>query len=100
MIRRQPGPNRTDTLFPYTTLLRSNVTLADDGYDANAAQQACRDLLTQDLLFVSGTSGADQIITCANLATADQMPYMSLGVAEAGLVDKPGYRAKIGRAHV
>jgi len=70
-----------------------NVTLADDGYDANAAQQACRDLLTQDLLFVSGTSGADQIITCANLAAEDQMPYMSLGVAEAGLVDKPGYRA-------
>lgn len=70
-----------------------NVTLADDGYDANAAQQACRDLLTQDLLFVSGTSGADQIITCANLATADQMPYLSLGVAEAGLADKPGYRA-------
>jgi ABC-type branched-subunit amino acid transport system substrate-binding protein len=70
-----------------------NVTLADDGYDANAAQQACRDLLTQDLLFVSGTSGADQIITCASLATEEQMPYMSLGVAEAGLVDSPGYRA-------
>lgn len=70
-----------------------NVTLADDGYDANAAQQACRDLLTQDLLFVSGTSGADQIITCANLATEDQMPYLSLGVAEAGLADKAGYRA-------
>src|SRR3546814_16773156 len=23
MIRRQPGPTRTDTLFPYTTLFRS-----------------------------------------------------------------------------
>lgn len=69
------------------------VTLGDDGYDANAAQQACRDLIADDLFFVSGTSGADQIITCANLATAAQMPYLSLGVAEAGLVDKPGYRA-------
>lgn len=69
------------------------VTLADDGYDANAAQQACRDLIAEDLFFVSGTSGADQIITCANLATQAQMPYLSLGVAEAGLVDKPGYRA-------
>ena len=69
------------------------VTLGDDGYDANAAQQACRDLIAKDLFFVSGTSGADQIITCANLATEVQMPYMSLGVAEAGLVDKPGYRA-------
>jgi len=70
-----------------------NVTLADDGYDANAAQQACRDLMNDDLFFVSGTSGADQIITCANLATERQIPYMSLGVAEAGLTDKPGYRA-------
>ncbi len=69
------------------------VTLADDGYDANAAQQACRDLIAEDLFFVSGTSGADQIVTCANLATEQQMPYLSLGVAEAGLVDKPGYRA-------
>lgn len=69
------------------------VTLADDGYDANAAQQACRDLIADDLFFVSGTSGADQIITCANLATEAQMPYLSLGVAEAGLIDKPGYRA-------
>ena len=69
------------------------VNLADDGYDANAAQQACRDLIADDLFFASGTSGADQIITCANLATDAQMPYMSLGVAEAGLVDKPGYRA-------
>ncbi len=70
-----------------------NVTLGDDGYDANAAQQACRDLIAKDLFFISGTSGADQIITCANLATEQQMPYMSLGVAEAGLVDKSGYRA-------
>lgn len=69
------------------------VTLGDDGYDANAAQQACRDLIAKDLFFVSGTSGADQIITCANLATEVQMPYLSLGVAEAGLVDRPGYRA-------
>ena len=35
------------------------VTLGDDGYDANAAQQACRDLIADDLFFVSGTSGAD-----------------------------------------
>ena len=70
-----------------------NVTLGDDGYDANAAQQACRDLIAQDLFFIAGTSGADQIVTCAKLATENQMPYLSLGVAEAGLIDSPGYRA-------
>jgi hypothetical protein len=42
--------------------------------DANAAQQACRDLIAEDLFFVSGSSGADQITTCANLATRRRCP--------------------------
>src|SRR3546814_2409398 len=29
MIRRPPGSTRTDTRFPYTTLFRADVTLAD-----------------------------------------------------------------------
>src|SRR3546814_2173862 len=29
MIRQPPGSTRTDTLFPYTTLFRSTVALAD-----------------------------------------------------------------------
>src|SRR3546814_521449 len=31
MIRRPPRPTRTDTLFPYTTLFRSAVALAEAG---------------------------------------------------------------------
>jgi ABC-type branched-subunit amino acid transport system substrate-binding protein len=69
------------------------VDLVDDGYDANTAQQACRDLVARKPFVISGTSGADQILTCAKLATEAQIPYLSLGVAEAGLVDRPGYRA-------
>src|SRR3546814_16913385 len=55
MIRRPPRSTRTDTLFPYTTLFRSNgvtrairaqyVVLSDGGFQANA------DLLRR---FISG----------------------------------------------
>src|SRR3546814_5171472 len=33
MIRRPPRSTRTDTLFPYTTLFRSAVGIADPGVD-------------------------------------------------------------------
>src|SRR3546814_20418828 len=38
MIRRPPGSTRTDTLFPFTTLFRSNQGIADDSAlsDGNA----------------------------------------------------------------
>src|SRR3546814_13837361 len=39
MIRRPPRSTRTDTLFPYTTLVRSA-----DGYDVERAQQYWRDI--------------------------------------------------------
>lgn len=70
-----------------------DVQLVNDGYTVDTALQACRDLLQKDVLFVSGTGGADQIVACAQLALGDKMPYMSLGVSEAGLVDQDGYRA-------
>src|SRR3546814_17210354 len=42
MIRRPPRSTRTDTLFPYTTLFRSQdhverTTLADDAWQAHGA---------------------------------------------------------------
>src|SRR3546814_7290614 len=33
MIRRQPGSTRTDTLFPYTTLFRSDRLSINGGYN-------------------------------------------------------------------
>lgn len=67
--------------------------LVDDGYNVNTAVESCRELVDSDVLFISGTSGADQIVTCGQLALDRGIPYMSLGVSEAGLVDQPGYRA-------
>src|SRR3546814_10540588 len=40
MIRRPPRSTRTDTLFPYTTLFRSTVTLAQVSRDG--AEMACQ----------------------------------------------------------
>ena len=70
-----------------------DVQLVNDGYTVDTALQACRDLVQKDVLFVSGTGGADQIVACAQLALREKMPYLSLGVSEAGLVDQDGYRA-------
>src|SRR3546814_8363127 len=42
MIRRPPRSTRTDTLFPYTTLFRSDVTTQIDETVAQALTQAKR----------------------------------------------------------
>src|SRR3546814_3934420 len=43
MIRRPPRSTRTDTLFPYTTLFRSEMwlDLAKDGFLAASPHHAC-----------------------------------------------------------
>src|SRR3546814_13884863 len=40
MIRHPPRSTRTDTLFPYTTLFRSQLLLADTGQRLNLHRQA------------------------------------------------------------
>ncbi len=69
------------------------VTVVNDQYNATGAVDACRDLVDDDLLFVSGTSGADQVVACAQVVTQAGIPYLSLGVTAPGLEDLPGYRA-------
>lgn len=66
---------------------------ADDGYDVTKALDACRTLESKNVLFISGTSGADQIVACGQYALGKGIPYLSLGVSEAGLTDQAGYRA-------
>src|SRR3546814_7525877 len=45
MIRRPPRSTRTDTLFPYTTLVRSGPSCRDSGRAARTClrRRACRD---------------------------------------------------------
>src|SRR3546814_10034821 len=42
MIRRPPRSTRTDTLFPYTTLFRSNMVVPNGVAVANALHEAAR----------------------------------------------------------
>src|SRR3546814_3818592 len=56
MLRRPPGSTRTDTLFPYTTLFRSEIDLVvqlgdyvyEDGGEAARAHVPPHELLTLD----------------------------------------------------
>ena len=70
-----------------------SVVLEDDGYDPGTARQACGDIVAKKVFFVSGTGGADQIVTCAQYVTGQSLLYMSLGVSEAGLIGNPYYFA-------
>src|SRR3546814_4294418 len=65
MIRRPPRSNRTDTLFPYTTLFRSRRTLpasrrprARDGVCAHAVRQGGRSRRTDALVLAAFGGGA------------------------------------------
>src|SRR3546814_2105061 len=55
MIRRPPRPTRTDTLFPYTTLFRSNIDFSRDG------QYLMSNCTAGELLFWSTHSGEQQV---------------------------------------
>src|SRR3546814_1273869 len=43
MIRRPPRSTRTDTLFPYTTLVRSPTTIAPRASWCETFRRSCRD---------------------------------------------------------
>src|SRR3546814_11101819 len=66
LIRRQPRSTRTDTLFPYTTLFRSDVDAdvyvmadGDATYDASAAPLMVRRLLEDQLDMVVGARASE-----------------------------------------
>src|SRR3546814_3662725 len=63
MIRRPPRSTRTDTLFPYTTLFRSDIGLAAQLVDHRAADARRR---------IGGKSEAALLIVAARLDQRDQ----------------------------
>src|SRR3546814_11272573 len=78
MIRRPPRSTRTDTLFPYTTLFRSDRYLSSEAEieAALSTMMESRDILFRDNVAISGhrassrplLSGlAEAIGMCANL---------------------------------
>src|SRR3546814_12181523 len=80
MIRRPPRTTRTDTLFPYTTLFRSELTIGmlvdfppygimntenkPDGYDADVARQLAKDLgVKLNIVPVTGPNRIPYLLT-------------------------------------
>src|SRR3546814_15926459 len=97
MLRRPPRSTRTDTLFPYTTLFRSNLALlrrarAEAGAAGAdlvvATEMAITGYPTEDLvlkpLFLVAAQNA---IAAAAAGTADGGPGQKLGRAAASDMD-------------
>src|SRR3546814_9365914 len=61
MLRRPPRSTRTDTLFPYTTLFRSNKTMTSTNVKTVAMKRAA-------LIIVDATTGRDYPIAPVSIA--------------------------------
>src|SRR3546814_11451382 len=83
MLRRPPRSTRTDTLFPYTTLFRSVVTLT-----LSQISQAAR---AQEIL--------EEYALPTGLAEGAEVLYQVLA-GQLGIVPAPGYRLEMGVAAV
>src|SRR3546814_7244633 len=107
MIRRPPRSTRTDTLFPYTTLFRSQMMGgAGGGVDrARELQAAEATLMGWVWLIVIGAAAAGALALLGvgrglwSLVGAALM-LGATGYALQGRPDEPGSPAAIGRAHV
>src|SRR3546814_12553702 len=58
MIRRPPRSTRTDTLFPYTTLFRSDLPAVDE----RIGEQGCLALRDRDEEIVDATEGREDFL--------------------------------------
>src|SRR3546814_11635642 len=101
MIRRPPRSTRTDTLFPYTTLFRSE--LVQHGVHGSPHSRGCRVLhceqplkLDQPPLRASFTAFAGAKLSLREAAICMAAPVAGLRPSRAGLF----WTLKIGRAHV
>src|SRR3546814_15430012 len=78
MIRRPPRSTRTDTLFPYTTLFRSESQFAQNA-DSHAGARGLMQLMPGTAQEQAGKLG---------------MTYMS-----ADLIDSPSYNIQLGNGY-
>src|SRR3546814_4181935 len=103
MIRRPPGSTRTDTLFPYTTLLRSLDWVEREDVEVKRDPSAPRDAVR--IMTVHGSKGLQAPLVVLADATKDPdrnaadhaMVAMANGALPLPLHCSP---KEIGRAHV
>ncbi|MDP9069532.1 MAG: ABC transporter substrate-binding protein [Actinomycetota bacterium] len=68
--------------------------LRNDNYNPSQAVAVCKEMVEQDQVFLLyGFAGTDQIQACARYAAAVNVPYVSVGVTESGVVGLPNYFA-------
>src|SRR3546814_13709490 len=112
MIRRPPRSTRTDTLFPYTTLFRSTVSLMTASLvpmmlvafvilqgSGHGVTSIMKPLVIGDILGranFGAVSGSQALIFKLSLAVAPFVSACSLEISASSTVARP----EIGRAHV
>lgn len=70
------------------------VFIGDDQYTPSGSVQACKTLVEQnDVFFIYGAAGADQIAACGQYTIGQGRPYLSAGTVERGLLGNPNYWA-------
>lgn len=68
--------------------------LKNDNYNPSQAVAVCKEMVERDGVFMLyGFAGTDQIQACARFAASVDVPYVSVGVTESGLVGLPNYFA-------
>lgn len=68
--------------------------LRNDNYNPSQAVAVCKEMVERDRVFMLyGFAGTDQIQACARYAAAVNVPYVSVGVTESGVVELPNYFA-------
>src|SRR3546814_949622 len=103
MIRRPPRSTRTDTLFPYTTLFRSEDD-REQWIDQHGERGVGHELAHRLQLADAGGGVADAAVLEIGARQAEQVaeePAAQFDVQFlAGLRIKPRAQPEIGRAHV
>src|SRR3546814_18261187 len=99
MIRRPPRSTRTDTLFPYTTLFRSNHAVLVDGKPTpRSVTHVKQDLLSQ--LRALATDGKAPALAEEDTDTIDLVGMLFDVLMRDVTPKSPAAALQIGRAHV
>src|SRR3546814_11383835 len=93
MVRRPPSSTRTDTLFPYTTLVRSQES-TDPMRSLEEAQSRAQDLVAAARR--AGADAADAVYAC-NASTNVSVRLGALEDVERSEGEEIGLRVFIGR---